>query len=464
VSATLFSEINTDESSIKRPNSTLADQGDAAELAGPVAESGRIESLDVARGFAVLGILLMNVWAFALPKEAFEFPVMIESLGAAVMETWAVTVALLAGTQRGLFSLLFGAGAMMILARLATRFPARDARKIYYRRIFLLIIIGLIDGFIFMWPSDILFVYGLCGLVLFPIHKLRTGFILLLTIIVFAVPIMNRNGDLHELQDTQQTYELAVAKQASGEVFSEAENQALLAWSDKLADARPSLSDERIQETTEIMANGSFRDVFITQAKGTIIVQTIVNYHFYFLDALGMMLLGMVFFRAGILTGKVPARTLALMLVLGFAIGLPVSVWKAGSIIAANFDPIAQARTWVIYDVGRVGMVTGYLTAVLLFCRASWGNWLKRPLAAVGRMALTNYLTQSILGGLIFYSFGLGLYGKMAGIQLYLVAVAIWVLQIIWSRAWLKRFYYGPFEWLWRSMTYGQLQKMRRAT
>jgi len=65
---------------------------------------------------------------------------------------------------------------------------------------------------------------------------------------------------------------------------------------------------------------------------------------------------------------------------------------------------------------------------------------------------------------LIFYSFGLGLYGKMAGIQLYLVAVAIWVLQIIWSRAWLKRFYYGPFEWLWRSMTYGQLQKMRRAT
>jgi len=247
-------------------------------------------------------------------------------------------------------------------------------------------------------------------------------------------------------------------------VLSEAENQALLAWPGELADARPSLADKRIRQTTEIMSSGSLRDVFILQAKGTIIVQTIVNYHFYFLDALGMMLLGMLLFRAGILAGKVPARTLTLMLIIGFAIGLPVSVWKAGSIIAADFDPIAQAQTWVIYDVGRAGMVAGYLAAVLLFCRAGWGNWLKRPLAAVGRMALTNYLTQSIMGGLIFYSFGLGLYGTLVGYQLYLVVVAIWILQILWSRAWLNYFYYGPFEWVWRSLTYKQMQKMRRAT
>ncbi|MDP6415574.1 MAG: DUF418 domain-containing protein, partial [Gammaproteobacteria bacterium] len=142
-------------------------EGDTAELTGgPVSESGRIEALDVARGFAVLGILLMNVWAFALPKEAFEYPVMVKSLGHGVMETWAVTVVLFAGTQRGLFSLLFGAGAMMIQTRLAKRVSDQGIRKIYYRRIFILIVIGLIDGFIFMWPSDILFVYGLCGLLL----------------------------------------------------------------------------------------------------------------------------------------------------------------------------------------------------------------------------------------------------------------------------------------------------------
>jgi uncharacterized protein len=447
---------------INQLDSKLADQSSGAELAGPVAESRRIQALDVARGFAVLGILLMNIWAFALPKEAFEYPVMIESLGTGVMETWATTIALLAGNQRGLFSLLFGAGAMMILTRLATRFPAREVRKIYYRRIFILIVIGLIDGFIFMWPSDILFVYGLCGLVLFPVHKFRTGVLLLLTAVVFAVPIVNRIGDLQELQDTRQAYELAATKQASGEALGETEKQALITWSEKLAKARPGLDDERIQKTIEIMANGSFRDVFINQAKGTIIVQTIVNYHFYFLDALGMMLLGMVCFRAGLLAETVTARTLIIILILGFVIGLPISIWKAGSIIAANFDPVAQARTWIIYDVGRIGMVTGYLAAVLLFCRAGWGNWLKRPLAAVGRMALTNYLTQSILGALIFYGFGLGLYGQMAGYQLCLVVVAIWIVQIIWSRAWLKRFYYGPFEWAWRSLTYKQAQKMRR--
>jgi len=434
------------------------------ELAGPVSESHRIEVLDVARGFAVLGILLMNIWAFALPKEAFEYPVMVESLGNGVMETWAVTVALFAGTQRGLFSLLFGAGAMMILTRLATRVSNRDVRRIYYRRISILIIIGLIDGFIFMWPSDILFVYGVCGLLLFPLHKMRTGVLLLLTVVVFAVPIVNRIGDLQELQTTRQAYELAVAKQATGEKLDKTDNQALVAWPEELREARPGLDDKRIRETIEIMANGSFRAVFVNQAKGTIIVQTIVNYHFYFLDALGMMLLGMVLFRTRILTGKVTIRTLMMLLVLGFAIGLPISVWKAGSIIAAAFDPIAQARTWLLYDVGRVGMVVGCLAAVLLFCRAGWGGWLKRPLAAVGRMALTNYLTQSILGALIFYSFGLGFYGKLAGYQLCLVVVAIWILQIVWSRAWLKYYCYGPFEWLWRSLTYKQSQKMRRIT
>jgi len=434
----------------------------SAELAGPVAESSRIQALDVARGAAVLGILVMNIWGFALPRQAFEYPVMIESLGTGVMETWAVTVALLAGTQRGLFSLLFGVGAMMILTRLAARFSAREVRKIYYRRILILIVIGLIDAFIFMWPSDILIVYGLCGLVLYPLHKLRNGFLLLLVAVVFAVPIVNRIGDFQELQDSRQAYELSVVKQASGDTLSDTEKQALAEWPEQLADARPKMDDETIRSITETMANGSFRDVFFTQAKGTIIVQTIVTYKFYFLDALGVMLLGMLFFRTGVLRETVATRTLTMMLVTGFVIGLPISVWKAGSIIAADFDPIAQARTWLIYDVGRVGMVIGYLAAVLLFCRGGWGNWLKQSLAAVGRMALSNYLIQSILGALIFYSFGLGLYGQLAGYQLYLIVVAIWIPQIIWSRTWLKRFHYGPFEWIWRSLTYKQLQKMRR--
>ncbi len=432
------------------------------ELAGPVNEAGRIDALDVVRGFAVLGILLMNIWAFALPKEAFEYPIMVEGLGTGVIETWAVTVALMAGTQRGLFSLLFGAGAMLILTRLATRVAHHEVRRIYYRRIMILIAIGLFDGFILMWPSDILFVYGLCGLVLYPVHKLRTGFLLLLTVVVFVVPLGKRLGELRELQAAQQAYEFAAGKQASGEMLSQAENQALTVWHEELADARPGLDNERILRTTEIMANGSFADVFVIQAKGTLIVQTIVNYHFYFLDALGMMLLGMVIFRSGVLTREITTRTLVMMLIFGLAVGVPVSVWKAGSILAANFDPLAQARTWLFYDIGRIGMVTGYLSAVLLFCRAGLGRRLRHLLAAVGRMALTNYLTQTIMGAIIFYSFGMGLFGTMAGIQLCGVVVMIWIVQIIWSRAWLNHFYYGPAEWLWRSWTYKQPQKMRR--
>ncbi len=128
--------------------------------------------------------------------------------------------------------------------------------------------------------------------------------------------------------------------------------------------------------------------------------------------------------------------------------------WQTSTLLASDFHPVTVEITKLTYDVRRLAMALGYLGLILRFSHGTGGLAIRRALAAVGRMALTNYLAQSILCALIFYGFGLGLYGRITGFQLYGVVLAIWALQLAWSSWWLKRYQIGPFEWVWRSLTY----------
>ena len=130
--------------------------------------------------------------------------------------------------------------------------------------------------------------------------------------------------------------------------------------------------------------------------------------------------------------------------------------------ILNDFDPVLKARNLIFYDVRRVAVALGHLGVILWFCRTRPASGVAARIGAVGRMALTNYLGQSIIGGLIFYTIGFGLYGRFTGYYLYLVVVGIWVLQIAFSNWWLSRYRFGPFEWLWRSLTYRRRQPLAR--
>ena len=121
-----------------------------------------------------------------------------------------------------------------------------------------------------------------------------------------------------------------------------------------------------------------------------------------------------------------------------------------------------SARNLIHYDFRRMAVGLGHLGLILLFCRSYANSWLATRIAAVGRMALSNYLGQSILCGLLFYTVGFGLYGRFTGYYLYLVVAGIWVIQIAFSNWWLQRYSFGPFEWAWKSLTYKQRQPMRR--
>jgi len=442
----------TDETNIASPPATTA----------PVSVAERINALDTTRGFAVLGILLMNIWSFGGPHEISEYPVIAMDLGGAPLQTWAVIHTLFEGSQRALFSLLFGAGMLLMVTRLQASAPDAPIGRIYYRRLFLLMGFGLFDAFLLLWAADILMIYALCGLLLYPLRNLGTRSLLLLALIVFAFPAGLRINAWQESIPLQQEYNLLQADPTAMQELDEATAARMKAWEAKEKRAHPDLADPEVVESTRIQSSGKFGEFFIKGLQTSLILQIFVGLKSWFLDALGAMLLGMALFRSGVLTLQAPRSTYVLLAVLGYAIGLPIAAWETSALIAADFDPILKMRNLIHYDVRRIAVGLGHLGTILLFCRAFPSSWVATRIAAVGRMALSNYLGQSILGGLIFYTVGLGLYGKYTGYYLYFFVAGIWAVEITFSNWWLARYRFGPFEWVWRSLTYRKRQPLRR--
>lgn len=177
-----------------------------------------------------------------------------------------------------------------------------------------------------------------------------------------------------------------------------------------------------------------------------------------------MMLAGMALFKLGVLTLRSSTSTYVAMLVGGYTIGLAVNYYELRVVMDGHFSVLAFLHSFWTYDLGRLSMTIGHLGALLLFCRSGWLSWLQRSLAAVGQMALSNYVSHSIICAFVFYGFGLGWYGHLERYQLYYVVFSIWIFQLITSPIWMAHYRFGPFEWLWRSLTYLQKQPMRRAT
>ncbi|MCC7489928.1 MAG: DUF418 domain-containing protein [Gammaproteobacteria bacterium] len=421
---------------------------------GPIGGSERIQALDVARGVAVLGILILNIWAFAGPQAFFDYPLAIADRAGAPVQTWAVVHTLFEGSQRTLLSLLFGAGALLALQRFERNAPPAVARRTYYRRSFLLIAFGLVNAYVLLWPADILFAYGLASLCLYPLRRLPTRWLAAVALLALAIPAGRHLAEAGELRRLEAASVAAVAARDRGEVLDEAAQRDLSSWEKKLAKARPDAGNPRLAGEIHDMQSGSLAQVAVRQARVSFVLQAFVTTNWWFLDALAMMIVGMALCREGLFTRPGKAARHAWMAAGGFAIGLPLALWQTQVLLASDFHPVQAEIAKVSYDLRRFAMAIGWLGLVFTFCSMAGGQAIKRGLAATGRMALTNYLAQSILCALVFYGFGLGLYGKLTGLQLYGVVVPIWALEIAWSCWWLARFRIGPCEWIWRSLTY----------
>lgn len=174
------------------------------------------------------------------------------------------------------------------------------------------------------------------------------------------------------------------------------------------------------------------------------------------------MLVGMALYRLGVVTGARSAVFYRRMAVLGLATGLPLCVWGASAMVRPGVESDqVMFSTLLLNYVGSIGVFLGYVALVILMVKGGWLSWLRRRLEAAGRMALTNYISQSIICSLIFYGHGLGLFERVSALGQVGVVVAIWALQLAWSPWWLARFRFGPVEWIWRSATYMKQQPMK---
>ena len=411
----------------------------------------------------MLGILLMNIWSFAGPQAIYDYPVAASGWGGAPLQTWAVMHTLFEGSQRALFSLLFGAGMLLMVNRLGERTPASGSAKIYYRRLVFLMLFGLFDLFVLLWPADILFIYALCGLVLYPLRNLRPRTLLLLALIVFSVQGGLRVLNWQEAIELRAEYAALQADPALAANADAASTERRQAWEAIEQRAHPDLNSPKIRELIRITGSGGFGEFLVSKLQTSLVLLIVVGLKSLLLDSLGAMLVGMALLRSGVLMMTAAPRSYFLLVVLGYGIGLPLAAWETTALIGNDFDPILKARNLIHYDFRRMAVGLGHLGLILLFCRRYPRSWLATRIAAVGRMALSNYLSQSILCGLLFYTVGFGLYGQFTGYYLYLVAAGIWVIQIAFSNWWLGRYHFGPFEWAWKSLTYKQRQRLRRA-
>ena len=406
--------------------------------------SSRIVTLDRLRGVAVMGILAMNIVAFAMPIQAYFNP---EALPAKPLDhiIYALNFVFIDGKMRGLFSFLFGASMLLIIER-AKASGESPATVTYTRQIWLLLFGAA--HFYLIWLGDILFAYALTGMVAFLFRNLPVRSLLVWSGILLVLQTLVMAGSAQQAQ--------SLAQAVAGPNPSP---EALENWAAFASDFEP-LSPDRLMEIVALYLGpwtGIVHDQLTEHLTDPLFFAVLFGP-----ETLAYMLLGMAGLKSGFLTGdwsdvwyrKIASR--------GLAIGIPIYAFIAWRLYSDGFT-VPGIFTWYMTATVpfRPLMVVAY--AALIIAATRGGGWLAERIAAAGRAAFTNYLGTSILMTGLFYGWGLGLYTALSRAQLWLVVIAMWALMLLWSKPWLDRFAYGPFEWLWRSLSRFKLQPMKRA-
>lgn len=388
--------------------------------------SERHDVIDALRGFALLGVWLVNLLSLslfefldarqqaALPAAGFD------AIAIEVM-AWLVNIKFIT-----LFSLLFGLGFAIQLERAQAR--GCDVVARYVRRLLVLMAIGAVHAW-FVWWGDILFTYAVVGLLMIPFRHASDRTLLAVGIGVALLPPLLSplvRPQLPELASQAQMYERALGEFSSG------------SWARTLGFNIEMSNWARVSNWALVC--------FV----------------------LGRFLLGYWAGRRGLLQAPHAHRALLRRILAGALV-----VWLLATVLGTVQAPLRAA--WPLIDIEPVKMLIRMLLRagplalgiayaagfVLLFCRPGWARRLG-VLAPLGRMALTNYLAQSLIGIALFYGIGLGI-GPVHGMVGVLLAwLGVLALQLAWSRWWLQRFHYGPVEWLWRWLTHGERPRLAR--
>ncbi len=428
----------------------------ASPRPGPVSSAERIESLDVLRGFALLGILLLNIIGFGLHTAGYFNPMI--GLGehpGLNLTIWGGVNVFFEGAMRALFSMLFGAGVVLFTTGLGSSSGQGKRGWLHYKRTFWLLVFGVFDAYVLLWNGDILMVYAVCGALLYPLRNCSPRTLLISAGVIIALTSITYEG----LGQIMRAGQVAVAEiEADASLAEDPERQVMAeAWIDFAADFQ---LDAQAQQQELDERAGSYATAFTFTVRYMAEHLAFAVPVFLLWDALAMMLLGMGLYRLGVLSGERSNAFYRRLMIGGFAVGLLANGFELMRAVQTDYDLIAVfSYLQGTYHFGRLGMALGWMGLVMIICRSGLWQMLRRRLAAVGRMALSNYLMHSLICLFIFTGAGLGLVGELERWALYVIVFAIWALQLWFSPWWLTRYRYGPAEWLWRTLTYGSRQR-----
>lgn len=414
----------------------------------PLQNAERIQSLDVMRGIVLFGILLMNINGFGLAR-AYEDPTVSGGSEGWDLITWITANLFFEGTMRGLFSLLFGVGMFVLLDRLEKRGAGIEAANIYFRRLSWMLVFGIIHGYLLLWVGEILYNYALMGFLVFSFRSLAPKKLIIIAVVLFSLgALWNYSDYLKNVELMNQVEQVKVYK-SQGKPLTKELTEADQKWQEIQSKKTP----EYVATHNASMQKGYFDVVtFLVPINNSFNEHDSFRYDLW--DVLSMMLLGIAFFKLKILTAEKSYRFYLIMVLVGYGIGLSVNYYEIKTILDSNFSFLGFSKSFLTYDLGRVTVSLGHIGMIMIFCKSPILMWLKTRLAAVGKMALTNYIMHSVICMIFFTGVGFGMFGKLHRHELLYVVFSIWIFQLILSPIWLKYFYFGPLEWVWRYLSY----------
>ncbi len=436
---------------------TTSNPSGPPSAAEPVVGSQRIASLDVLRGVAVLGILVMNVYAFAMPFPAYMNPYVMGGTDPLNLGVWIATHVLFDQKFMTIFSMLFGAGIVLGAERAAQR--GAPFGGVFYRRQIWLLVLGAVHAYL-IWFGDILFYYALIGMLAYLFRKRSPRTLIVTACFMLCVPPLVNYGSSFYIENLMSEAAAIEARVEAGAQLSIDEQATLEEWRASRAFFAPTEDDVR----ADLDAYRSDYGTITEHRAPFVLMMHLQATPFFMLWRIGgLMLIGMALMKLGVFSAERPTASYRRLLIAGYALGLPLTLLSSWLLFANEFEPVFVMRFGTIPNyVGSVLVALGHVAGIMLIVKLGLLSAAASRFAAVGRTALSNYLMHSLVMTTLFYGYGIGLYGDVPRIGQQLLVAGLIGLQLLLAPWWLDRFRFGPFEWLWRSLTYWRRQPLLR--
>lgn len=434
--------------------------GDGEVLLAPVRGNARIEVLDILRGIAILGIFTMNLPFMAGPVALSMRDLRLMGWTPVDQYAWAAIQIFWEGTQRGLLEFLFG-GALMVLAAKAMRPDGPVAvADLYIRRALWLLLFGLVDIFVLLWPGDILHIYALSALFLFPFRHLRPRLLIPLGLLFATALAVGSTFEYVDRVQMAAQVESGRQHKAQGKPLTKEESKATAAWQKKLDRFKIDEKTRKQAEEETKARSGSYIG-YVSWLWGTWIM--LVGKGMVYMgvaEAFPAMLIGIALWKLGILQGQRSTRFYALLALAAYGFGLTARAVGVSEVM--TFQPIPKT-IWITSEYARLAVSLGHVAFVNLLIRFRIPHAILKPFVAAGQVAFSLYFLEQIIGlNILFSPAAMGLKGTFGWATLWGWATGVALFLLLVANIWTRYFISGPMEWAWRSLAYWRIQPFRR--